>query len=608
MTGSQFTEKTEVLPAPPSESGKSKLVEMSWDPITRIVGSLGIYTKIDFEAKRVAECYSTSSIFRGYSIFMKGKDPRDAHFITSRICGICGDNHATCACYAQNMAFGIKPPPMAEWIVNLGEAAEYMFDHNIFQDNLVGVDFCEQMVRETNPGVLALAQKTESPHAKDHGFKTIADIMKALNPFTGEFYREALQMSRMTREMFCLMEGRHVHPSTLYPGGVGTVPTIQLFTDFLTRLMKYVEFMKKVVPLHDDLFDFFYKALPGYEKVGQRRVLLGCWGAFNDPADCDYTYKRMGDWGRSMFVTPGIVVDGKLVTNDLIDINLGIRILLGSSYYQDWADSGETFVPRDPIGNPVDKRHPWNQTTTPKPQNRDFSGKYTWVMSPRWFDGKDHLALDTGGGPIARLWSTALSGLVDVGYVKATGNSVKIYLPKTAMKPEVEFEWKIPQWSNAIERDRARTYFQAYAAACALHFCEKAMAELYKGNTKTFQEFKVPDEAIGCGFHEAVRGVLSHHVVIRGGKIANYHPYPPTPWNANPRDVYGTPGPYEDAVQNTPIFEENGPDKFKGIDIMRAVRSFDPCLPCGVHMYVGNGKTLEVRHVPMFGMQPHGTV
>ena len=76
-------------------------------------------------------------------------------------------------------------------------------------------------------------------------------------------------------------------------------------------------------------------------------------------------------------------------------------------------------------------------------------------------------------------------------------------------------------------------------------------------DTKTWTEFKVPDEAIGCGFHEAVRGVLSHHVVIRKGKIANYHPYPPTPWNANPRDIYGTPGPYEDAVQNTPIFEEN---------------------------------------------------
>jgi hydrogenase large subunit len=584
-------------------TGSRKLVEMNWDPITRIVGSLGIFTKIDFDNRQVAECHSTSSIFRGYSIFMKGKDPRDAHFITSRICGICGDNHATCATYAQNMAFAVRPPALGEWIVNLGEAAEYMFDHNIFQDNLVGVDFCEQMVKETNPGVYAKAEKTAAPHSNLHGFRSIADIMKALNPFTGSFYREALQMSRMTREMFCLMEGRHVHPSTLYPGGVGTVPTVQLFTDYIVRLMKYVEFMKKVLPLHDDLFDFFYEALPGYEEVGRRRVLLGCWGSFNNPAVCDYTYKKMSEWGRAMYVTPGVVVDDKLVSTDLVDINLNIRILLGSSYYDGWEHS-EKFVQQDPLGNPVDQNHPWNQTTIPRPQKRDFAGKYTWVMSPRWLDKRtgDHLALDTGGGPIARLWATALAGLVDIGYIKATGRSVKMYLPKTVSLPEVEFEWKIPKWSNAIERDRARTYFQVYAAAAALYFAEQALAELHAGRTKTWSEFTVPQDAIGCGFHEAVRGVLSHHVVIRDGKIANYHPYPPTPWNANPRDIYGTPGPYEDAVQNTPIFEENGPDKFKGIDIMRAVRSFDPCLPCGVHMYLGNGKVLETHHSPMFGL------
>jgi hydrogenase large subunit len=593
-------------PAVSKDVSQRRLVEMNWDPITRIVGSLGIYTKIDFANREVAECHSTSSIFRGYSIFMKGKDPRDAHFITSRICGICGDNHATCACYAQNMAFGVRPPVMAEWITNLGEAAEYMFDHNLYQDNLVGVDFCEQMVRETNPGVLAKAEQTLCPHAEMHGYRTIADIMRALNPFTGGFYLETLQMSRMTREMFCLMEGRHVHPSTLYPGGVGTVPTVQLFTDYMVRLMKYVEFMKKVVPLHDDLFDFFYEALPGYEKVGQRRILLGCWGSFQDPDVCDYNYKNMDKWGKAMYVTPGVVVDGELVTNNLVDINLGIRILLGSSYYEGW-EQGEMFVKTDPLGNPVDRNHPWNQTTTPRPQKRDFKGNYSWVMSPRWFDKRtgDYLALDTGGGPIARFWATALAGIVDIGYIKATGKSVKIYLPKTAGKPEVEFEWKIPKWSNAIERDRARTYFQAYSAAAALYFAEQAMRELHKGNTKTFTDFAVPDEAIGCGFHEAVRGVLSHHVVIRDGKIANYHPYPPTPWNANPRDIYGTPGPYEDAVQNTPIFEENGPENFKGIDIMRAVRSFDPCLPCGVHMYLGEGKTIETHHSPMFGLQGH---
>src|SRR6185295_18271899 len=116
---------------------------------------------------------------------------------------------------------------------------------------------------------------------------------------------------------------------------------------------------------------------------------------------------------------------------------------------------------------------------------RDFGGKYTWVMSPRWFDRRSGklLALETGGGPLARFWTTALAGLVDIGYVKATGKSVKIYPPKTATLPETEFEWKIPRWCNTIERDRARTYFQAYSAACALYFMERAMKELHSGHT-----------------------------------------------------------------------------------------------------------------------------
>ncbi len=534
---------------------------------------------------------------------MRGKDPRDAHFITSRICGICGDNHATCAVYAQNMAFGVKPPPLADWIINLGEAAEYMFDHNLFQDNLVGVDFCAEMVKRTNPSVFDKAEITEAPNAAIHGYATISKIMHALNPFEGEFYREALQMSRLAREMFCLMEGRHAHPSTLYPGGVGTVATPQLFTEYQSRLLHYMDFMKRAVPLHDDLFDFFYEALPGYEKVGHRRIMLGSWGTFQDPYACDFRYETMADWGRKMYVSPGIVVDGKLITTNLIEINLGIRILLGSSFYEDW-DTSHPFVTHDPMGNPVDPRHPWNQTTIPRPQKRNFNEKYTWVVSPRWYWEKtgEHLALDSGGGPLARLWVTSLANRVNFGLVRSTGGSVVINLPKTSSFPEVAFEWKIPKWNNTLERNRARTYFQAYAAACALYFLERAQEEVYGGNTKTWNEFQVPKEAIGCGFHEAVRGFLSHHLVIRDSKIANYHPYPPTPWNASPRDSFGTPGPYEDAVMDTPIFEESDEDNFRGIDIMRTVRSFDPCLPCGVHMYTGGGKVIEEKHYPAYGV------
>ena len=195
-------------------------------------------------------------------------------------------------------------------------------------------------------------------------------------------------------------------------------------TDYMTRLMRYVEFMKKVVPMHDDLFDFFYEACPVTRRSACAAPCSAAGARFQDPEVCNFAYKDMERWGNAMFVTPGVVVDGKLVTHSLVDINLGIRILLGSSYYDDWTDQ-EMFVKTDPLGNPVDRRHPWNQHTNPRPQKRDMDDKYSWVMSPRWFDGTDHLALDTGGGPLARLWSTALAGLVDIGYVKSTGHSVQ---------------------------------------------------------------------------------------------------------------------------------------------------------------------------------------
>jgi hydrogenase large subunit len=205
-----------------------------------------------------------------------------------------------------------------------------------------------------------------------------------------------------------------------------------------------------------------------------------------------------------MFVTPGIVVDGNLVTTSLVDINLGIRILLGHSYYEDWTDQ-EMFVKTDPLGNLVDRRHPWNQHTNPRPQRRDFDENLQLGDVTTLVRRHRSPALDTGGGPLARLWSTALAGLVDIGYVKATGNSVRISFPKTALKGPVELEWKVPvHGSNTIERNRARTYFQAYAAACALHFARRRV-EIRAGRTKTWERFEVPDEGIGCGFTEAVR-------------------------------------------------------------------------------------------------------
>jgi hydrogenase large subunit len=95
------------------------------------------------------------------------------------------------------------------------------------------------------------------------------------------------------------------------------------------------------------------------------------------------------------------------------------------------------------------------------------------------------------------------------------------------------------------------------------------------------------------GFWEAGRGTLTHHVVLDDARIANYQIVTPSTWMASPLDPFGTPGPYEDAVVNTPILEEcERAADFTGIDILRTIRSFDPCMPCTVHLYAG-GRVLH---------------
>ena len=348
------------------------------------------------------------------------------------------------------------------------------------------------------------------------------------------------------------------------------------------------------------------KRLPGYEEVGQRRVLLACWGSFNDPDVCDYTYKNMTKWGRAMFVTPGVVVDGKLVTTDLVDINLNIRILLGSSYYDEWKNSRD--VRQDRSAGQSRGQEPSLEPDHDSPAAEARFRRQVHLGDVAALVRQAHRR-SSGAGHRRR------SDRAPLGDRSGGHGGHRLHQVHRPQREDVSAQDHVAAGSRVRVEDseveqchRTRSRAHLFPGVCRLRRAalrgKGAWQELHAGRTKTWTDFKVPEEAIGCGFHEAVRGVLSHHVVIKDGKIANYHPYPPTPWNANPRDIYGTPGPYEDAVQNTPIFEENGPDKFKGIDIMRAVRSFDPCLPCGVHMYLGNGKVLETHHSPMFGLQP----
>ena len=231
-------------------------------------------------------------------------------------------------------------------------------------------------------------------------------------------------------------------------------------------------------------------------------------------------------------------------------------------------------------------------------------------MSPRWYDKRtgEYLALDTGGGPIARLWSTALAGLVDIGYIKATGQSVQIYAAENCGDAR-DANWSGRSHSGAtrLSAIAPAPIFRRTRRRSAMYFVEQALQEVHAGRTQVLGPSSMcPTRRSGAAFTRpfaACSRIMSSFATAKSPIIIPTRQRLGTPARAT---VFGTPGPYEDAVQNTPIFEENGPDKFKGIDIMRTVRSFDPCLPCGVHMYTGGGRTIEVRHVPMFGVQNVG--
>src|SRR5262245_13997348 len=85
--------------------------DVDFDPVTRVAGALAFHSVVDLQGRKVLAANSMATLFRGYEVIMVGRDPRDAIFITSRACGVCGGVHSVTACLALEMALGLVPPP-----------------------------------------------------------------------------------------------------------------------------------------------------------------------------------------------------------------------------------------------------------------------------------------------------------------------------------------------------------------------------------------------------------------------------------------------------------------------------------------------------------------
>jgi hydrogenase large subunit len=566
--------------------------DLNMDPVTRIAGALAVHVTADMDKQAYLDAHAQATLFRGYEVILMGRDPRDAIFVSSRACGVCGGVHAHAAAYAIEAAMGICPPPMGTVVRNMTEAAEMGYDNPLHLYLLAGPDYSEAILKASNPELWPKAEAWRCPNAAVHGYATMADLATALNPLTGQLYREGLEFTRLSREMVVLLTGKYPHPENVVPGGVSTTLTLQTLNEFHSRLGKIFDYAQRMLAVWDDIPAFFYEADERYEYVGYRPTNHIDPGYWDDPYAYDATYENCNAWGEKRWSTPGVVIDGELRTTRLTDINIGWEEFVEHSYYE---ESATTRYATDMLGNPISPYHPWNKRTLPKPGARDWKDKYTWACTPRW----DRQVVEAGC--YSRLLMTAKAQKMPASqFMSATGSSMRFLIPK-GESGEREVEWHVPERWNAFERNRGRAYHYLFSQLVALESLLEAYKLMKQGETRVAAlnpdelEKAIPmDERRSVGWWGAGRGWLTHHLVMDKGKLTNYQICTPSTINASPRDPWGQPGPYEEAVMNTPIIEDvSDASRFTSIDMLRTIRSFDPCMPCTTHAYTGDGEVVR---------------
>jgi hydrogenase large subunit len=498
------------------------------DPITRIEGHLKIETVV--EDGVVKDARSTGNLFRGIELILRGRDPRDAQVITQRICGVCPQSHGVAAALCVDSALGIsdKIPDNGRIIRNLIQGAHVAQDHILHFYHLAALDYVD----------ITSVAKYEGKNSELNSVKDFI-VRGELGPFVPRYegdyrlppevnqqaaahYLEALEIRRVGHEMVSIFSGKIPHSVGIIPGGVTCTLTIDMITSFLWKLRRLQDFINNVY-IPDVLA--VAGAYPDYCEIGTGCKNLLSYGGYDLEGDKpDYTTrKRLFKQGTtSADLMPGT-----------LDINK-VTESVTHSWYEDY-----------PAG-----RHPAQGETKPQHGKEEA---YSWVKAPR-YNGEVYEV-----GPLARIAVTY-----------AHGDPVVKEMVDSALA-----ELKAPP--SALFSVMGRHLARALCAKLTTNSIEKWLLELKPGEP-TFVEYEIPEEGVGSGLIEAARGALGHWIEIKDKKIANYQCVVPTTWNASPRDNNGNPGPMEQAIIGTKIKDKDNP-----FEIVRIVRSFDPCLACAIH-------------------------
>jgi Ni,Fe-hydrogenase I large subunit len=561
------------------------------DPVTRIEGHLRIEAEV--EGGRVQDAWSSSTMFRGIEIILKGRDPRDAWAFAQRICGVCTTVHAIASIRAVENAIGAQPPPNARLLRNLIMAAQMVQDHVVHFYHLHALDWVDIVSalgadpRQTS----ALAESiSDWPLSSTQYFTGVRDRLKGfvergqLGPFANAYwghpayrlppeanlmaaahYLEALDWQREFIKIHAVLGGKNPHLQSFLVGGMATPidPNEQAsinagtLAHLKTLSAKARDFVSKVY-LPDILaVAGFYKDWAGYGAGPGNYMVYGEYPEGDEP-------------DSPRFLPGGVIRGGDLSRVEELDPAKITEFITHSWYrYSDGDDQG-----KHPYAGETEP----NYTGPPPPYERlDTAGKYSWLKSPRY----DGMAVEVG--PLARMLVAygrgheGVRGAVDgvLGHLGVGPEALFSTLGRIAARgiETLLLANKLDDWIQGIADNMAR-------------------GDLRIHDNSKWEPQSWPDECSGAGFHEAPRGALGHWVNIRDGRIVNYQCVVPSTWNAGPRDASGQPGAYELALVGTPVADPEQP-----LEILRTVHSFDPCMACGVHVVDRRGRQLAAVRV-----------
>jgi len=312
-------------------------------PLTRANNSCWI--EVAVENKKVVDAWCSGIFFRGFELILQGRDPRDASYLTQRICGICSSVHGTAASLALEDAVGVRPP----------------HNGNLLRNLIMGADFLQNHIRHLF--LFSLSDYVTSPEMSPFtpSYSTDKRLPKKTNDVMIQHIFESMEISRLAHELMTLLGGKAPFPHGVLAGGSTVPPSADIIMNFKSKLTKINQFIKST--MMPDVFTLA-EAYPDYYEIGCR-----------PPDMLEYGLFSCSEEDRERYFPGGAVIGGQL---QKVDTSV-IKEYLGKSWYS--ADA--------------EPQHPSRGQTVP---DREKEDAYSWSKAPRY----NEMPLE--GGPLARLW------------------------------------------------------------------------------------------------------------------------------------------------------------------------------------------------------------